>query len=181
MAQSMHLIVLKETGHVLGALSGAAFAADPTLEDLCGEAFPVSGVRRAASPGNPGVVLVPREQLALKSVTLDPAVLAACRDYIIDGTHLTRIVPPGGVPAVSLDQDKVNLAGLGEKTLVAIGGADDPEADRRIGIASSIPFSPIMLGTIPDGAVAMPVVAGAQCMVMVATLGKPIRVVRETA
>ena len=181
MAQSMHLIVLKDTGHVLGVLSGIAFAADPKLEEICGESFPVSGVRTRAATGDPGAVMVPRELLELKTVPLDPAVIAGCREYLIAGTHLTRIAPPGTLPAISLDADKVNLPGLAEKTMVVVSGASDPATERRVGLSSSTPFTPVVLGALPDGAVPAPVDAGADCMVMVATQGKPVRVARETA
>lgn len=90
MTRQMHLILIKETGHVLGAVAQAASAGDPAVEALVGKDLAVM------MPQDTGgtlafATLVPAELLEVKSATYDPAVVANPQSFVMDGGRIVSI------------------------------------------------------------------------------------------
>jgi hypothetical protein len=79
MAEQMTVIAVRETGHVVGAVTGAA-ADEPGVEQIAGAAFPIRMV--VAGVPTP-VVAVAADQLAVAGVPVDPAVFADPTDAFV--------------------------------------------------------------------------------------------------
>ena len=91
MSDSMTLIALAGTGHVLGALTQTAPGDDPEPADLVGESLPV---KRATNLGVDYTLYVPSAMLEVKSAPYDPAVVANPQAYAINGGGPIKLVMP---------------------------------------------------------------------------------------
>ncbi len=181
MAGKMHLLVLRQTGHVLAAYCKIPGGNDPALDEICGADFTVGSVRTRGAPDTPLAVPVARDQLELRSAPRDDAVLANPRGFVADGSTATPIVgaPPG--LTVTLSSSSIS-AGFTEKTFVALNRSDDG-SERRLALApATTPFSPMTLKTSPAAAVDSAISAGGVTYdVLIALPGRPLILTRIVA
>lgn len=139
MSATMQVICLKETGHVLAALSTGTAGAAPALAALAGEDLPLAALRSTldGTAGMPAVrSYVPQAALELKSVTLDPAVLARPMHHAVDGGRVVELpaLAPPAQPANRLDNARLLVeGGLADAVAFSIVAArDDPIGTRRV-------------------------------------------------
>ena len=176
MTDTMFLLVIKQTGHVLAAYSELPDGANPELEDVCGADFMVGSVRDEATQGLPLAVPVARDQLELRSAALDAAVMANPRGFVADGSTTTPIVSPAPNPAPVLTAATISSGSFIDKSIVALNLSGDTAAERRLGMAPAVlPFTTITLKTSPAAGVAAPISAGGeQYDVLIAIPGLPL-------
>ncbi len=182
MADSMFLLVIKQTGHVLAAFTELPDGSEPKLDDVCGADFMAGSVRDAATPGAPLAVPVAREQLELRSAPLALDVLANPRGFVADGSTTTPIVAPAPNIVLTLVAGTIGAADFTDKSFVALNLSGAPGEERRLGLApAQPPFTPITLKTSPAAGVDSPISGGADYDVLVAIPGRPLFLKRVTA
>jgi len=133
MTLQMHVLTLKETGHILAAVARANSGPDPDVAALIGTDLPVVVPRHQGDPGAAVAVPVPAELLEVKTLVYDPAVLAHPQAHIVDGGRVTRIPAPAGAPPPSpLFAGKVTVRGAVADipVVVVVIGKDDPNVRR---------------------------------------------------
>jgi hypothetical protein len=133
MTLQMHVLTLKETGHVLGAVARAASGPDPDVAALVGTDLPVAVPRNQGDPGPAVAIPVPADLIEVKALVYDPAVLAHPLAHILDGGRVTTVPLPGAPrPPSPLTPAKVTVkAAVAEvPVVVVIVGKDDPAIRR---------------------------------------------------
>ncbi|HYD38815.1 MAG TPA: hypothetical protein VEA60_14445, partial [Allosphingosinicella sp.] len=98
MTLQMHVLTLKETGHILAAVARANSGPDPDVQALVGSDLPVVVPRNKGDLGAAVAVPVPAELLEVKALVHDPAVLAHPLAHIVDGGRVTVVPAPGAPP-----------------------------------------------------------------------------------
>lgn len=131
MNQKMHLVCLKDTGHVLAGVA-ATTAEDPKLEALVGDALPVANTR--VTVGKARSSLIPVDLLELKSVPFDAAVIGDPLSHVVDGGRVERLPPVQSVIVTEFDENVVTLKDglLDRKVVVVLSEAEDPRAQWRV-------------------------------------------------
>ena len=109
MTQQMHLVVIKETGHILAAAAQTVSAGDPTAQALVGSDLEVmmpalSGATSATS------TLVPADLLEVKTVAYDSAVLANPQAHVVDGGRVARIPTSAALTTLNLKAATIELS-----------------------------------------------------------------------
>jgi hypothetical protein len=135
MSDTMHLVVLESTGHVLAALSQTVAGGEPELSALVGSELPVANVRDRAQPAHATLSLLPLEVLALKTVAFDAAVVANPLRYAVDGGRVVELPPwAAAPPAPNLDDQTIALKGGAADTagLAVVARQGAPDGDRRV-------------------------------------------------
>lgn len=86
MSEKITVLYVKQTGHVLAVLTRAADAeAEPTVEQLTGEALPVRRLGLHSAGWFPSVeFLVPASELKAKNVDIKPGVIENPRGFYLD-------------------------------------------------------------------------------------------------
>jgi hypothetical protein len=139
MTATMHVICLKETGHVLAALAATTEGAAPDLAALVGDDLPLASLRSTTN-GTAGLepvrTYLPQSVLELKSVPLDEGVVANPFHYAIDGDRVVRLpaIAIPGQPANRLDNARLLVDGglVDTVAFTAVGDRIDPVGTRRI-------------------------------------------------
>lgn len=131
MSESMLLLTLKKTGHVLAGVTRRNGGADLDVGALVGEALPVTNRRSDGDSGPELTARLPASVLEIKSAQLDSRVLAAPHDYVIDGGSALIIASDAGTSLVSgLDGDKLTLGTGGilpeTEVLAVVAAIADP-------------------------------------------------------
>lgn len=132
MSETMHLICLKDTGHILAAVT-ATTGGDPDLEALVGDALPVANTREDVDERRSS--LIPVDVLELKSVPLDNKVIGAPLMHVVDGGRVEKLPPPVATdPTTELSGKSVDIKNgqLGRKVLAIVSEIDDPRAQWRV-------------------------------------------------
>jgi hypothetical protein len=149
MTATMHVVCLKETGHVLAALAATTEGAAPDLAALVGEDLPLASLRSTTN-GTAALVPVrtylPQSVLELKSVPLDEGVIANPLHHAIDGDRvvlLPDIVIPGQ-PANRLNNARLLVDGglVDTVAFTAAGDRNDPEGTRRVQSGKFVSIAP---------------------------------------
>lgn len=135
MSDTMHLICLKETGHVLAALAATTAGDPPALAGVVGAQLHLASVRSTenATDGLPAATTyVPASLLELKSAPLDARVIANPLHHAVDGGRVVRLPPLAVPPAPILTQSTITLDGgtPDTKGLAVVDRADDPGGDQ---------------------------------------------------
>lgn len=137
MTQSMSVVFIKDTGHVVGASTQLAEAGEPDLELAVGDAFPLHNLRAETSNISALELPLPRAVLDIKSVPYDPAVLAQPQSHVVDGGFVVEI-PPSAVPdEPALKPDKITpeidpAAPDDLKVLTIVVGLTPSNTERRV-------------------------------------------------
>ena len=118
MSESMTVVYIEKTGHVVAALTRDVDTGAPELEAVVGAELPIRN-RRESGDGDLGVV-APSAILAVKSVALDDAVLADPQAFVVDGGLLARL------PDVTL-VDPVTELSTAACTIEYDGGTNPPQ------------------------------------------------------
>jgi hypothetical protein len=149
MTLQMHVLTLKETGHVLAAVARANSGPDPDVAALVGTDLPVIVPRKNGDPGPAVAVPVPAELLEVKTLVYDPAVLAHPQAHVVDGGRVTQVPAPAMPPTASLlFTGKVTVKGAvtDVPVVVVIVGKDDPNVRRaESGNIPALPPSPVQV------------------------------------
>jgi hypothetical protein len=139
MTATMHVVCLKETGHVLVALAATTQGAAPDLATLVGADLPLGSLRSTLDGSAslaPARTYLPQSVLELKSVPLDEAVIANPLHHSIDGDRVVRLpaIPIPGQVADRLDNTRllVNGALVDTAAFTAVGDRDAPAGIRRV-------------------------------------------------
>ncbi len=94
MSDTMHLICLKDTGHVLAALAATTAGDAPALADVVGEQLHLANIRSTENSTDgltAATTHVPASLLELKSVALDARVITNPLHHAVDGGRLVRL------------------------------------------------------------------------------------------
>jgi hypothetical protein len=131
MSDTMHLICLKDTGHVLAALAATTAGDPPALARVIGEQLHLASVRSTENATDglaAATTYVPASLLELKSVPLDARVIANPLHHAIDGGRVVRLPPLAAPPAPTLTQSTITLDGgtPDTKGLAVVDRAGDP-------------------------------------------------------
>jgi hypothetical protein len=132
MTPQMHLVVIKETGHILAGAAQAVAAGDPTPQALVGTDFPVmlpavSGTTIAL------FTLIPADLLEVKTVAYDSAVLANPQSHVVDGGRVARIPAAAATGNPILKTTSIELVTSVADVPVAVflASSADQKVDRR--------------------------------------------------
>jgi hypothetical protein len=141
MTQQMHLLVLKETGHILAAVAQTISAEDPSPEALAGTDLPVMMPRWEGSTEGPISTLVPVPLLEVKSVAYDPAIVAEPQAYVVDEGRVAAVPRATAIPLAELKAGhvKVDQGTPGVPVVVILAEHDEPTNEHR---AQSGQFTP---------------------------------------
>lgn len=171
---TMHLLVIKDTGHVLAALTQTVSAGEPDVETLTGTSFPVQRPRSTGSAFAPEVTRVPAEMLERKSVAFDAAVAANPQAYVVDGGRPTRLPDTAPNPPV-VDRSATRIAGglQDVPVVVALAAQGQPEVDwRSKSGAFDLNGAVVLEHSVPPGAPPAELPTGRDYLVMVAHGGR---------
>jgi hypothetical protein len=182
MTRQMHLVALKETGHILAAVAQTLAAGDPPVPALVGKDLPV--MRPALTGATlPVSTLVPAELLEVKTVAYDSAVLASPLSHAVDGGRVARI-PTGAPTGATLQAATTTFPSTTPDVpiVVVLASAADPTVERRaesgkIGTATTL----VIAHAILPGDTPAAITAGGQYVVMVACGGRRLEWVTATA
>lgn len=144
MSETMHLVCLKDTGHILAGLAQITSGASPEISGMVGGDFPIAN-QRGTDPANVTHVatrtLIPADLLELKSVPFDPAVLGNPLGHAVDGGRVVKLPLTTPPPLnLTLEDDKVELDN-GEvdlQVLTIVARRDDPTDQRRVQMGTFI-------------------------------------------
>ena len=182
MPATMHIVTIKDTGHIVAAVSQVTTAGDPDLTALVGNDLPLWQPRKSGDAHSATQSLLPAEILEVKTVPLDAAVIAAPLWHVVDGGRVVAL------PEVAANEIGISLSAtevtLEKGTAGTIGlcvvAADSGPTDERRVQAGKIPANVppggdteliLPLSILPDDtAAAIP--SGADYNVMVAFAGK---------
>jgi hypothetical protein len=143
MTLQMHLVVLKETGHILAGVAQALAAGVPSVEALAGRDLPLM-MRDPLSTTTTASTLVPAELLEVKTVAYDPKVLASPLAHVVDGGRVAEIPPNVPLTAVDLHPATIEIGGVLDVPVIVMLATDaDPTVERRaqsgkIGVAPKL-------------------------------------------
>ena len=135
---TMQVICLKDTGHVLAALTTTATNEAAAIADIVGSELMVTSARNV-NAGNLGLrpmrSPVPTSLLEVKTAPFATAAIANPLAYAINGGAVVKLPngpAPGGAPA--LDTNSIILTGGIADTVgfCVVSNAQDPSGDRRI-------------------------------------------------
>ena len=140
MSELMSLIVLKETRHVLAAVTCSA-KVEQTVEGLVGDELPVRGLLDSANAVLDEQFQIPVDKLDFVSVELSQSVLLKPRDYVvteIDGKKVSA-VPGGQVPTITFSSTNEQISvtnNVDDDTAVAVfvAGGDLPSTQIHTGV-----------------------------------------------
>jgi len=134
MSQSMHIVTLKETGHILAAFAETTSSGEPDLKAVVGRDLPIWKPRQEGDVETAVVSLVPVEVLELKSVPLDSAVIANPQKHAVDGGRVVELPPWGAPPGHALNETKVTLEDgtSNTKGLAIVAREGAPDVERRV-------------------------------------------------
>lgn len=153
MSDTMNLLVIAYTGHVVAGLTRVAGGPDLEADAMAGRALPVRNIRRETSGLAAFTAWIPSGVLEVKSAPLDARVLASPQDYVIDGGVAIRIAADAPANTVTnLTADRLDLNGAaiapGEKVLALVGASDDPRGTVRVQ-AGEYPTPAVATLTLP--------------------------------
>lgn len=132
MTRQMHLLVIKETGHIVAAAAQTVAAGDPPVNALAGKDIPVK-MRPATGAIGTNMTLVPSEILEVKAVAFDPAVIADPQIHVVDGSRVARIPAtlPALNPTLSPATIQIPLPVPDLPVVVVLASSADQNAERR--------------------------------------------------
>ncbi|HFA59724.1 MAG TPA: hypothetical protein ENJ83_03435 [Rhodospirillales bacterium] len=138
MIDTMHLVCLQETGHVLAALAAETSGDPPALEAVVGDQLHLASAR-STEDGTAGLAaattLVPVSLLELKSAPFDRRVLANPLHHAMDGGRVVQL-PPLLTPAAPSLNDELTLTlnggTLDTRGFSVVARAGDPADQLRV-------------------------------------------------
>lgn len=129
MTLQMHVLSIKDTGHVLAAVARTNSGGDPDVSALVGSDLPVLIPRAQGDTSAAITIPVPAELLEVKALVYDPVVVAHPLAHVVDGGRITALPPPAAPPtpsAIDVGKIKVNTAVGDVPVMVVVVGKDDP-------------------------------------------------------
>ncbi len=189
MTETMNLLVIELTGHIVAATAPTVPAGEPKAADLAGTDFPISAVRDEQSALPAISTLLPSELLTVKAVAFDAQVIADPQAYVVDGGRVVRL-PVGSAPVAAdydLSADKILVKnGPLDATVLAILAAEgSPDQERRaqagrfVDVAGTATAT-LNLSVLPDDTTAG-ITTGDSYDVMIAQSGQRLLWLRATA
>ena len=173
MTRQMHLLVIKETGHIIAAAAQNVSAGDPTVNALAGTDFPVK-VRPVTGATAAAQTLAAADLLEVKAVAFDQAVIAHPQVHVVDGGRVARIPPlPALAPILKAATIEFSGGTANIPIVVILAAAADPSAQRRAqaGKFDSTGKASLAHAILPgDTPAAIP--AGHQYLVLIACAGR---------
>lgn len=192
MSESMTLVTLVDTGHVLAAVTQTAPGGDLEPADLVGDALPV---KRATDTGVDYTLHVPSAFLEVKTAPFDPAVVANPQKYVINGggpVKLNSLSSQSSAPSPALLQHGLNVTGfvMDADIKAFIGGKPGGNAVQAV-VSGELKLNPPAAAdvtielTTPPGAGGTPgvpisLVSGEDYGLLVAIAGMPLFFGEET-
>lgn len=176
MTRQMHLLVVKETGHILAAVAQNVATGDPPVEAIAGSDLPVR-IRPATGATAATMTLVPSEILEVKAVAFDQAVIADPQIHVVDGGRVAQI-PPMGALAPTLNSATITVPHPGPDLpiVVVLASAADPTAQRRAQSGKFGAADPLVLShAILPGDTPAAIPTGQSYLVMIACAGRRLQ------
>jgi hypothetical protein len=132
MIAQMHVLAIKDTGHILAAVTSANSGGDPDAPALAGKDLLVTLPRSQGDPEFSMSIPVPADLLEVKALLYDPVVVAHPLAHVVDGGRIAALPPAGASTASTLElgKIKVNTAFADVPVAVVIVGEDDPNIRR---------------------------------------------------
>jgi hypothetical protein len=133
MTLQMHVLTIKDTGHILAAVARTNSGGDPDVLALAGRDLPVVIPRAQGDTAAATLIPVPADLLEVKALVYDPVVVAHPLVHVVDGGRITALPPPALTPTPSEIEGgkiKVNTAVGDVPVVVVVVGKDDPSIRR---------------------------------------------------
>ena len=113
MTQTMTVIYVEHTGHVVAAATQTAAVGEASPEEALaqavGDSFPLRNLQVTGGAPEHLVLSLPAAALAAKSIAVDPAVLARPQGHVVDG-NLIAAIPASAVILPTIDQSSITIS-----------------------------------------------------------------------
>lgn len=176
MTRQMHLLVIKETGHIVAAAAQTVAAGDPPVNALAGTDIPVK-IRPLVGATGTAMTLVPADILEVKAVAFNPSVIADPQIHVVDGGRVAKIP---ALPALSATLKAATIdipLATGDVPVVVVLASDtDPNAHRRAQSGKFDSSGNVTLAhAILPGDTPAAIPAGQSYLVMIACAGRRLQ------